>query len=636
MFSHIALRNSLFILFVVLAHAGITYGQTTSFTYQGRLTDQGSAATATFDMQFKLFDGGGNQVGSTITNSSVTVTDGVFTVLLNFGATAFSGADRFLEIGIRPGGSPDAYTILNPRQPVTSTPYAIRAANTSTADTATNATQLGGVNADQYVLTTDPRLAGGNNFIQNGNTQQAANFNISGNGNAAGILSGNVVNAATQYNLGATRFISTPVFNTVVVGYSAGHSASASQDSTFVGYFAGSVSTGQYNTFVGASTGRLNTTGEGNTFIGTYAGGSTKTGSYNSFVGYGTGLLNLSGSSNTFVGNGAGAFANADGNSFFGKLAGHDTTTGFGNSFFGTQAGHDNKTASVNSFFGYLAGTNNTAIGNSFFGAYAGERNTTGQENSFFGTSAGRANLTATGNAYFGDQSGLQSTGANNSFFGSGSGVNNVAGFNNVFLGRFAGSINSTGFNNTIIGTSANVSAGGLSFATAIGSGATVGTSNTIVLGRDSGTDLVQIPGLLSVPKLGTIGVTSICRNALNQLSTCSSSLRYKKDIAPFTGGLALLNKLNPITFNWRTDNSPDLGFGAEEIAAIEPLLVVRDEKGVVEGVKYDRITAVLVNAIKEQQQQINLQQQQIEGLKKFICKRNRRARPCLSGSTQR
>ena len=98
--------------------------------------------------------------------------------------------------------------------------------------------------------------------------------------------------------------------------------------------------------------------------------------------------------------------------------------------------------------------------------------------------------------------------------------------------------------------------------------------------------------------------------------------MRYKTNIAPFTPGLTLLNKLNPITFNCRSDNSADLGFGAEDIAEVEPLLVIKNEQGQVEGVKYDRITAVLINAIKEQQQQI-------KELKKLVCARNRRAAAC-------
>jgi hypothetical protein len=119
------------------------------------------------------------------------------------------------------------------------------------------------------------------------------------------------------------------------------------------------------------------------------------------------------------------------------------------------------------------------------------------------------------------------------------------------------------------------------------------------------------VPGHLAFVTLGSAGSIQLCRNVLNQISTCASSLRYKKELRPFTRGLELLNSLNPISFKWKADNSTDLGFGAEDVAAVEPLLVTRNANGEVEGVKYDRITAVLVNAVKEQQLQIDRQQKQ-------------------------
>src|SRR5215471_3287627 len=90
------------IIATLLLTACVSAAQTTAFTYQGRLTDGGSAANGIFDMQFKLFDdsSAGTQVGPTITNSSVSVAGGVFTVSLDF-ANAFPGANRFLEISVR-------------------------------------------------------------------------------------------------------------------------------------------------------------------------------------------------------------------------------------------------------------------------------------------------------------------------------------------------------------------------------------------------------------------------------------------------------------------------------------------------------------------------------------------------------
>lgn len=105
----------------------------TAFTYQGRLTDAGAPATGIYDLQFQLFDAAtaGVQVGSTVTAAAKTVTAGVFTVSLDFGTGAFAGNARWLEVGVRPGGSSGAYTILTPRQPLTAAPHAQYAVDTT-------------------------------------------------------------------------------------------------------------------------------------------------------------------------------------------------------------------------------------------------------------------------------------------------------------------------------------------------------------------------------------------------------------------------------------------------------------------------------------------------------------------------
>ena len=204
-------KNSLFIVLMVVLSAGAILGQTTSFTYQGRLTDGGTPANGNYDLQFALFDAadGSNQIGQTKTVSSVPVSGGVFTVTLDFGGNSFTGANRFLEISARPSGAA-SFILLTPRQPITTTPYALRSVTASNAEMANNATQLGGVAANQYVKTDDARLsdardpkAGNSSYVQNSTSRQAAtNFNISGNGTAGGVLSASVVNADSNYNLG--------------------------------------------------------------------------------------------------------------------------------------------------------------------------------------------------------------------------------------------------------------------------------------------------------------------------------------------------------------------------------------------------------------------------------------------------
>jgi len=105
------------------------HAQGTAFTYQGRLADNGAAANGTYDLRFTLYDAltSGSAVAGPVTNATTSVSNGVFTVTLDFGTGVFPGPARWLEIGVRPGGSANAYTVLTPRQPITATPYSITA-----------------------------------------------------------------------------------------------------------------------------------------------------------------------------------------------------------------------------------------------------------------------------------------------------------------------------------------------------------------------------------------------------------------------------------------------------------------------------------------------------------------------------
>ncbi len=102
-----------------------------SFTYQGFLKEGGNPANATYDFEFRLFTAatGGTQVGTTVTVNDRNVQNGLFTVDLNFGSIAaiWTGADRYLEIRVRPGASTGAFTTLTPRVPIRPTPYSFYA-----------------------------------------------------------------------------------------------------------------------------------------------------------------------------------------------------------------------------------------------------------------------------------------------------------------------------------------------------------------------------------------------------------------------------------------------------------------------------------------------------------------------------
>lgn len=192
-------QRNIFVFLILFVFAAAISAQTTAFNYQGKLTDAGSPADGNYLMQFKLFDAlsDGTQIGATLTDVAVTVTDGVFNTPLDFGAGAFTGADRFLEISVKRNAG-ENYVVLTPREPIRSTPLAIRSKSAENAD---NADQLGGVAASEYVTNTTV----GGSFIRNDNAvTQTANFNISGDGIIGGNLAVGTTVPEVGFNLDVT------------------------------------------------------------------------------------------------------------------------------------------------------------------------------------------------------------------------------------------------------------------------------------------------------------------------------------------------------------------------------------------------------------------------------------------------
>ena len=188
------LRSLFMTLTAVLILNLAAFSQTTTFTYQGKLTDTGNPPTGTYQMEFSMYDAlaGGTQIGATIPNNSVAVAQGIFTVRLDFGAAAFSGADRFLQIAVRRNAG-ESFVTLNPRQQISSSPYSIRTLSAAQADLALDSERLGGINAGEYVNASTVNST----FIRNSTTQQTGNFNVSGNGTVGGTLQAGSVRAQT-------------------------------------------------------------------------------------------------------------------------------------------------------------------------------------------------------------------------------------------------------------------------------------------------------------------------------------------------------------------------------------------------------------------------------------------------------
>jgi hypothetical protein len=135
---------------------GITFGlfslssgvfaQGTAFTYQGRLVDAGQAATGSYDFRCALFDSEGEQLPRSVfvTNSAVAVSNGLFAMTLDFGASPLSGpSPQWLEIWVRNHGSEGEFTELKPRQPLTPSPYAVFAKYAHESEVAWHARAVG-------------------------------------------------------------------------------------------------------------------------------------------------------------------------------------------------------------------------------------------------------------------------------------------------------------------------------------------------------------------------------------------------------------------------------------------------------------------------------------------------------------
>lgn len=125
----------------------------------------------------------------------------------------------------------------------------------------------------------------------------------------------------------------------------------------------------------------------------------------------------------------------------------------------------------------------------------------------------------------------------------------------------------------------------------------------------------LRVDGTLRIDALGSAGSASLCRNASNQIASCSSSARYKDDIANLDLGLAAVSALRPVAYRWKESGAADLGFVAEEVAALDERLIVRNERGEIEGVRYDRLSAVLAGAVQELAAREALAQQQRDAL---------------------
>jgi len=238
---------------------------------------------------------------------------------------------------------------------------------------------------------------------------------------------------------------------------------------------------------------------------------------------------------------------------------------------------------------------NTTGGGNTASGAGALNANTTGD----FNTATGVSTLVANTTGYY------------NSAFGPFAMYYNTTGFNNTAAGIFALEANTTGNNNIAVGYEAGQSLATGSNNIDIGNpGGSSTESATIRIGSLGTHTAAYIQGIHGTVVTGS----AVYVKADGQLGVHASSERYKTDIATMGTSTEKLSQLRPVTFRLKAEPNGQLQYGliAEEVAKVYPELVIREEDGRIEGVRYEELAPMLLNEVQQQKKEISDQKASI------------------------
>jgi len=311
-----------------------------------------------------------------------------------------------------------------------------------------------------------------------------------------------------------------------------------------------------------------------------------------------------------------------------GKMIAPAGDNGKYNSFMGFQSGKNTTTGSKNVIIGYQAGLSCNSSFNILIGNEAGKINT-GDYNLFIGHGSGILNQGGNGNMFLGFNSGGANTsGYNNLFLGVNTGSTNSTGHDNVFVGNSSGGYNDIGIKNTCVGIESGLSLGG-DGNVMIGyqAGYNEAGSNRLYIDNTS-TNSPLIWGDFLNRRLVINGKAS--NNTLNRTFFVNGSaggtgawwndsdIRFKKDINTIPDALNKVMKLHGVNFYWKDETDRDtgkqMGFIAQEVKEVIPEVV--SSEGETLSMQYAPVTALLVEAMKEQQSLIDNQKAAIEQLK--------------------
>src|SRR5262249_36001806 len=246
-----------------------------------------------------------------------------------------------------------------------------------------------------------------------------------------------------------------------------------------------------------------------------------------------------------------------------------------------------NTAIGTGALFGNTTGADNTAIGDV---ALVG--NTTGVSNTAVGTAALASNTTAQANTATGYEALFtNTTGASNTAIGDGALYANTTGSGNTALGYNAGIAVTTANNVICIGSE--------------------------VIGSNTNNNTCFIGNIVAVTTELNDAVPVVVATS-NQLGTVSSSRRFKKEIKPMENSSEAILALKPVTFHYKSDkmNRPEFGLIAEEVAEVNPDLVVHDKYGQIYSVRYEAVNAMLLNEFLKEHATVQELKKEITELK--------------------
>jgi len=555
----------------------------TAFTYQGRLMDANVPADGLYDLQFSLFPDpilNIGQIGPPIEVNDIDIIDGYFTVELDFGNVAFKGDARWLQIGVRPWDSEERFKILDPRQEVTPTPYAIYAENTGND----------------------------NDWLVSNNNMYSIPTGYIGIGTTTPISKLEVVSTESHHGIRSTvPYIAVYGHRTGVTGTWPGVHGQCDSNSSDTSGVRGVITSTTPGTNSAGVRGQNNGTGDkGAGVYGWHAGDGY--GVYGDTKGDGIGVYGIH-SSSTGTSPGVKGVTNTT-SSYCSAILGEATST------TGTVYGVRGVSAS-NSGMGVVGRA--TAASGETTGVYGQSDSIGGRGVVGWASNGSGANYGGYFQVASADGTGVFA------FHDSGSGTAPALMARNDSSSSYAYSVHGK-LNNTSAGS---MSAGvrGENIGTGGGGigvwGSHSGTGWGVYGMCPAGTGVRAWGGYYGVYSVGSIFTTGTYDS--------SSDARFKKDVEPLRDSLSKIMKLRGVEFSWKQDEYPEHNFSeerqvgliAQEVAEVLPEVVNKsnDEEGFY-SVSYGRIVPVLIEAIKELKAENDLLKEQLQMQNKSLIER--------------